>query len=137
MLFSKTLADGAILSPICVSNSVIVIETRGTVRKYSLNGTEIFSTNSLKSGEICTHAGRWDYRTVYMTAVRYTGEGERRSIEARLVWIDVNGIVPVTKWEKEIFLPLKITRVRDDAVILGNERMERISPPKELRTFLD
>jgi hypothetical protein len=72
-----------------------------------------------------------------MTAVRYTGEGERRSIEARLVWIDVNGIVPVTKWEKEIFLPLKITRVRDDAVILGNERMERISPPKELRTFLD
>ena len=129
ILFTKSISNDVVLPPVCVSNAIVVVSVDGTVTKYGLDGTQMFSSTVLKSGEVSRLAGGWDSGIVYLTGMNYDSQRKPRY---RMVWIDVRGKNPVQKGDVAIGEPKKAFRLENDIVVCGDTNTERVAAPEDV-----
>ena len=127
-LFSKKV--GGVNPPICVSNAIVVVDYDGIVTKYGLDGKEIFSKRLVGNEGVSRISGRWDSGTVFMTSMKYTGDGPDRKPQYECLWVDVRGGEPVLTGKVKISQPWKLIRIDDAIAVCGQKKTELIDMPK-------
>lgn len=114
--------------PICFTNAVVVVEADGTITKFNLTGTQIFSAKPAGFTGACALSGRISEESIFLTETFVPTGG--KGLSYRLNFVDVSGAKPVTKATSPIPQPRKVVLTPDgDVLIASQSKVVRVPVP--------
>lgn len=126
-IFSREMA-APIKSPICLSNAVVAVTSQGVINKFDLKGELLFQLPPAGFTGVAGFTGRIGAAHIFLTEI--TQDKKRDDWAFHLLIVDVSGDKPVVVSRQPIIHPQKITRVSDEIIILGAEKVERLKIPE-------
>jgi hypothetical protein len=132
----RTNLEDVVKPPICTSNSVIVVNTSGRVRKFSHSGNLEFDEPVPGVEGVCGLAGRITDGCIYVTETRFS----KGRPQYRLHLVDITGTRPRQLAQFPLRRLGPVAQFRGYLFVLGAKdssqvQVERLRLPKEIGWF--
>jgi hypothetical protein len=118
-------------SPICLSSGVIDVTADGVIRKFNLNGENVFEVKPKGFQGASAMSGKIGNRCIFLTETFY--DNRSKNLLYHLYLVDVSGIEPIVRNIFNIFQPLKIVRTSDEIIIIGRNDESRLKIPENCK----
>jgi len=130
MLFVTGITNTVLFSPVCLSNSVVVVDVEGVISKLDLEGEFVFRTRPKTLEGTVSWSGKLSEKNIFVTETLWNERA--RAWKYQLHIFDVTGKSPEPISKLGIIQPLRVVRTSTEIVVVGEKDCQRLELSKSL-----